>query len=62
MGPQLMNCCKLEQVEHTRARQNVKTDPVLEDGRVPAKEAKTWKIEGQKKITRTEYQRLIEEF
>ena len=32
---------------------------VLGNGRVPAKEARNWKIEGQKKrITRKEYQRL----
>ena len=35
----------------------------LEDGRVPAKEAKNWRIEGQKKrITRKEYQRLVNKF
>ena len=36
---------------------------ILEDGRVPAKEAKYWKIEGQKRrITRKEYQRLLNKF
>ena len=35
----------------------------LEDGRVPAKEARTWKIEGQKRrITRRKYRRLWNEF
>ena len=33
---------------------------VLEDGRVPAKEARNWRIEGRKRrITRKEYQRLL---
>ena len=33
---------------------------VLEDGRVPAVEARNWSIEGQKRrITRQEYQRLL---
>ena len=32
----------------------------LEEGRVPAKEAKNWRIEGEeKRITRKEYQRLL---
>ena len=36
---------------------------VLEVGRVPAKEAKSWIIEGQKRrITRKEYQRLVNKF
>ena len=36
---------------------------ILEDGRVPAKEAKDWKMEGKKRrITRKEYKRLINEF
>ena len=36
---------------------------VLEDGRVPAKEARNWRIEGQKTtITRKAYQRLLNKF
>ena len=36
---------------------------ILEDGRIPAKEAKNWKIEGQKRrITKKEYQRLLNKF
>ena len=36
---------------------------VLEDGRVPAKEARSWRIEGQKRrITRKEYQRVLHQF
>ena len=35
----------------------------LEDGRVPAKEANNWRIDGQKKRnTRKEYQRLVNKF
>ena len=35
----------------------------LEEGRVPTKEAKNWRIEGAKKrITRKEYQRLLNKF
>ena len=35
----------------------------MKDGGVPAKEAKHWRIEGQKKrITRKEYQRLVNNF
>ena len=36
---------------------------ILEDGRVPAKEVKDWKIEGKRmRITRKEYKRLMNEF
>ena len=36
---------------------------ILEDGRVPAKEVKDWKIEGKKmRITRKEYKGLMHEF
>ena len=36
---------------------------VLEDGRVPAKEARNWRIEGRKRrITRKECQRLLNKF
>ena len=35
----------------------------LEEGRVPAKETKNWRIDGEKKkITRKEYQRLLKNF
>ena len=41
----------------------VKRIQILEDGRVPAKEAKNWIIEGEKKgITRKEYKRLLNNF
>ena len=35
---------------------------VLEDGRVPAAEARSWRIEGPQRITRIEYQRLLNKF
>ena len=36
---------------------------ILEEGRVPAKEAKNWRIEGEKRrITRKEFQRLLNNF
>ena len=38
----------------------LKRTQVLEDGRVPAKEARNWRIEGQiRRITRKEYQRHL---
>ena len=55
MGPKLTNCSKPEQVG--------KRIQTLEDGRVPAKEAKNWRIEGQKRrITRRDNQRLVNKF
>ena len=35
---------------------------ILEDGRVPAKEAKNWKIGQKRRLTRKEYQRPMEGF
>ena len=36
---------------------------ILEEGRVPAKEAKNWRIQGEKKrITRKDYKRLLNNF
>ena len=49
MGPKLLRM--LERIQ------------MLEDGRVPAKEAKDWEIEGKKRrITRKEYIILIKDF
>ena len=48
---------------HQRIWQNEEKNPTLEEGRVPAKEAKNWRIEGEKKrIARKEYQRLLNNF
>ena len=53
MGPKLMNYCMPEQVGTKECGKMLKRIQILEDGRVPAKEAKYWKIEGQKRrITR----------
>ena len=63
MGPKLMNCCKPEQVGTKEHGKMLKRIQILEDGRVPGQEAKNWKIQGQKRrITRHEYNRLLNEF
>ena len=63
MGPKLLNCCRPEQVGTKEYGKMLEWIHVLEDGRVPAKEAKNWEIEGQKRrITRKEYQRLLNKF
>ena len=60
MGPKLMNCCKPEQMGTKEYCKMLKRIQTLEDGRIPAKEAKNWRIEGQKRrITRKEYQRRV---
>ena len=60
-GPKLMNCCTLEQVGTKEHGKMLKRTQVLEDGRIPAREARHWKIEGQKRrITRTEIQKNVE--
>ena len=59
----MMNCCKPEQVGTKEPGKMLKRIQVLEDGRVPAKKARDWKIERQnKRITRKEYKRLFNEF
>ena len=50
MGPKLINCCKLELVGTKEHGKMLKRIQILEDGRVRAKEATIWKIEGQKRI------------
>ena len=49
VGPQLMNCCTPKQVGTREHGKMLKRIQILEDGRVPATEAKNWKIEGQKR-------------
>ena len=59
MGPKLMNYCKLEKIGAKECGKMLKRIQVLEDGRVPARDAKNWKIEGEKRrITRKDYRRL----
>ena len=63
MGPQLMNCCRLGQMDTKEFGKLVKRIQILEEGRVPAKEATNWRIEGEKKrITRMECKRLLNNF
>ena len=63
MGPKLMNCCKLEPMDTQEDGKMLKRIQVLEDGRVPAKDARSCRIEGEKRrITRKEYQRLLNKF
>ena len=58
-----MNCCRPEPMGTQEYGKLLKRIQVLEDGRVPAKEARSWRIEGQKRrITRKEYQRLLNKF
>ena len=58
-GPKFMNCCKPEQVGAEEYGKMLIRIQVLEGGRIPAREARNWKIEGQKtRITREEYRRL----
>ena len=53
MGPTLLNCCRPEQVGTKEYGRMLKRIQILEDCRVPVKEAKDWKIEGKKRrITR----------
>ena len=62
-GPKLINCCRPEQMDTKEFGKMVKRIQILEEGRVPAKEAKNWRIEGEKKrITRKEYNRLLNKF
>ena len=59
----MMNCCKLEPIGTQGCGKMLKSIQVLEDGRVPAKEARYWRIEGQKRrITRKEYPGLLNRF
>ena len=45
MGPKLVNCCRPEEMG-TKEIGKMMKNQILEEGRVPAKEAKNWKIEG----------------
>ena len=50
MGPKLMNCCKPGQMGTKEFGKMLKLiQQVFEDGRVPAKEARSWRIKGQKR-------------
>ena len=63
MGPKLVNCCMPEPMGTKEFGKMVTRIRTLGEGRVPAKEAKNWRIEGeQKRITRKECQRLLNNF
>ena len=59
-----MNCCKPEKVGTKEYCKMLRMVRVLEeDGRVPPKESRNWRIEGQKRrVTRKEHQRLLNKF
>ena len=42
--------------------QDVETGQILEDGRVPAEEAKIVRLREKRRITRKEYKRMMNEF
>ena len=63
MGPNLVNCCRPEQMGTKEFGKMMRRIQILEDGIVPAKETKNWRIEGEKKrITRKAYQKLLNNF
>ena len=63
MGPKLVNCCRPEQMDTQEFGEMTTRIQILEDGRVPATETKNWRNEGEKKrITREEFQRLLNNF
>ena len=49
MGPKLVNCCGPEHMGTKEFDKIMKRIQTLEEGRAPAKEAKNWRIEGEKK-------------
>ena len=58
-----MNCCKPEHVGIKEHGKMLKRIQVLENGRVPAKKTRDWKIEGSKKrITMKENKENLDEF
>ena len=63
LGPMLVNCCKHEHMGTKEFGKMMRRIQTIEEGRVSAKEAKNWRIEGEKKrIKRKEYQRLSNNF
>ena len=58
-----MNCCKPEKMGTQEFGKMLKRILILEEGRIPAKEGRGWKIERLKgRITSKKYERLREEF
>ena len=63
MGPKLVNCCEPEQVDTKEFGKMVKIIQTLDKGKVPAKEAKNWRIGREKKrITRQENKSVLNNF
>ena len=63
MGQKILNCCEPVHVGTKEHGKMLKRIQILEDGRVPAKEAQIWRIEVKKRrITWKEYSRLLNEF
>ena len=63
MGPKLMNRCKPEKWVRKKMKICLKRILILEEERVPARNARGREIEGQKKrVIRKDYKRLREEF
>ena len=50
MEPKLVTRCRPEQMGAKEFGKMWKIIQTLEEGRVPAKEAKHWRVEGEKKI------------
>ena len=48
MGPKLVNGCRPEQLGTKEFGKMMRRIQTLEEGRLPAKEAKNWRIEGEK--------------
>ena len=49
MGPKLMKCCNLERRDTKENGKMLKGILILEEGTLLGKDARGWKIEGQKK-------------
>ena len=63
MGPKLTNKCQPEEKGRKEWSKMLRIILLLEEGKVPAKAAKDWLMEGKKvQITREEYKRLKREF
>ena len=58
-----MNCCKLVIRDTKEYGMMLRRILIFEEGKVPAKDAKGWQIEGQKRrVTRKEYKRSRQKF
>ena len=61
-GPKYLNRCRAEKKDTNEYRQMVKIILKVEEGREPCKNAKGWKVEGEKRgVTKTEECRMLRE-